>query len=60
MGQGEVNIPFKGLILAVEVHVDHFGDELAGESNYESVGDDGNPPHSLQDLKPDSNTAHLA
>ena len=60
MGQGEINVAFKGLVLAVEVHIDHLWNELAGESNDESVGDDRDPPQGLHDVKPDSNTANLA
>ena len=59
VGEGEVNIAFKGLILAVEELVDHLGDELAGVGNDESVRNDGEPPHIVQDVKPDPDTADL-
>ena len=59
VGEGEVNIASKGLILAVEELVDHLGDELARVSNDESVRNDGEPPHIVQDVKPDPDAADL-
>ena len=59
VGEGEVNIAFKGLILAVEELVDHLGDELAGQGDDQAVGDDRDPAHRLQDVEPNSNVAHL-
>ena len=59
VGEREVNIACKGLVLAEVVQVDNFGDEVAGEGDDKGIGDDRDPAHKLHDTKPDANAVNL-
>ena len=58
VGEGEVHIAFKSLVLAVVVDVNSFGDNLAGEGDDEGISDDRDPTQNLHDMEPDANAAN--